>query len=247
MKNHILKPVIALSIYLLMGISVLFGQQKSKDSIFLFTKTSPTSIHRPAIEAGMEAVKKIGEWNNLYVTISDNPEDFNQLNLSRYGAVVLISAGPRVLDSIQKHAFKEYIQSGGGFVGVHSIADRNWPWYMSLIGGTEANHPEPQEGMVTNVSHGNPMFDIEGDSWIIKDEFYNFRDIHNDINVVLSIDEASYSGGEVAKNHPVCWYREYDGGRSFYLALGHFSYHYSDRVYLNYLEKGILYAIGNKK
>lgn len=244
--SNILKPLFVLFTMLLMGSLTLFAQQMPNDSIFLFTKTTLNNIHRPAIEAGIKAVKKIGKQNNLFVTVSDNPADFNFLNLSRYGAVVFISAGPRVLDSIQKNAFKQYIRSGGGFVGVHSIADRNWPWYMSLIGGTEANHPEPQEGFVTNVSHGNPLFDIENELWIIKDEFYNFRDLHNDINVVLSIDEASYSGGEVAKNHPVCWYREYDGGRSFYLALGHFSYHYSDRVYLNYIEKGIVYAIKKK-
>ena len=241
---NVLKPIVVLSVLLMMGTSCIVAQQIPIDSIFLFTKTTPNNIHRPAIEAGIKAVKKIGEQNQLYVEVSDNPEDFNRLNLSRYGAVVMISAGPRVLDSIQKDAFKEYIRSGGGFVGVHSIADRNWPWYMSLIGGTEANHPEPQEGLVTNVSNGNPLFEAENGPWIIKDEFYNFRDIHNDINVVLHIDEASYSGGEVAKNHPVCWYREYDGGRSFYLALGHFSYHYTNRTYLNYLENGILYAIG---
>lgn len=239
--NNILKPLFALSAILLMGPSII-AQQIPKDSIFLFTKTKPNNIHRPAIEAGIKALKKIGKQNNLFVTVSDDPEDFNITNLSKYGVIVLINAGPRVLDSIQKKAFKQYILSGGGFVGVHSIADRNWPWYMSLIGGSEMNHPEPQEATVTNTSHDNSSFYVETDSWIIKDEFYNFSNIQEDINVVLSIDEGSYLGGEVAKNHPVCWYREYDGGRSFYLALGHFSYHYSNKTYLNYLEKGIRYA-----
>ena len=35
----------------------------------------------------------------------------------------------------EKAAFEAYIQSGGGFVGVHSASDTyrtSWPWYMQL-------------------------------------------------------------------------------------------------------------------
>jgi type 1 glutamine amidotransferase len=44
--------------------------------------------------------------------------------------------------------------------------------------------------------------------------------------------------------HPLAWYHDFEGGRSFYTALGHFDEAYSDTLFLEHLLAGIHYAIG---
>src|SRR5690625_7752644 len=46
-------------------------------------------------------------------------------------------------------------------------------------------------------------------------------------------------------DHPVAWYHEFDGGRSFYTGLRHTKESYSDELFLQHLLAGIEYAIGS--
>ena len=62
------------------------------------------------------------------------------------------------------------------------------------------------------------------------------------LNILLHLDEDSYIGGEHPDYHPITWYHEYDGGRSFYTGLGHTKEVYEDERFIKLLEKGILYA-----
>ena len=76
------------------------------------------------------------------------------------------------------------------------------------------------------------------------DEFYSFKNISPNINVVLKIDEKSYIGGKNGDNHPMSWYQEFNGGRSFYTAMGHTNETFSEPLFLNHLWAGIKYAAG---
>ena len=53
------------------------------------------------------------------------------------------------------------------------------------------------------------------------DEFYNFKKYISKIHVVLKLDEKTYQGGKNGDDHPISWYQEFEGGRSFYTAMGH--------------------------
>jgi len=46
--------------------------------------------------------------------------------------------------------------------------------------------------------------------------------------------------------HPIAWYHEFDGGRSFYTALGHIPGVYRDEVFLSHLYGGIYWAATGK-
>ena len=62
--------------------------------------------------------------------------------------------------------------------------------------------------------------------------------------MLLNLEESSYEGGENGKNHPITWYHEFDGGRSFYTGLGHKPETYNDERFIKLLTGGILYTIG---
>jgi cytochrome c len=68
-----------------------------------------------------------------------------------------------------------------------------------------------------------------------------------DVKVLLALDETSYKGGAHGTSHPIAWAQEYEGGRSFYTALGHTIESYSDENFLKHLLGGIQYAIGKGK
>ncbi len=52
--------------------------------------------------------------------------------------------------------------------------------------------------------------------WVRTDEWYNFEDNPRaNVNVLATIDESTYTGGNMGNDHPVIWYHEYDGGRSW--------------------------------
>ena len=62
--------------------------------------------------------------------------------------------------------------------------------------------------------------------------------------ILIKIDESSYEGGTNGLNHPVAWYHTFDGGRSFYTALGHTKESYSEKLFLQHLLGGIKWAAG---
>ncbi|MEO1258761.1 MAG: ThuA domain-containing protein [Bacteroidota bacterium] len=66
----------------------------------------------------------------------------------------------------------------------------------------------------------------------------------DEINVLLEVDEVSYGGGTHGSSHPISWQQEFNGGRSFYTALGHRSATFENTTFLRHLSNAIDYAIG---
>jgi type 1 glutamine amidotransferase len=60
----------------------------------------------------------------------------------------------------------------------------------------------------------------------------------------MQVDEMTYTGGTMGKNHPISWYHEYDGGRAWYTAMGHTTESYSDPLFLRHVSGGIRWAAG---
>lgn len=139
---------------------------------------------------------------------------------------------------------ENFIKNGKGFVGVHAASDTEyeWQWYGDLVGAYFRNHSDVVDGKIFTVDNTHVMTEHLNPEWNIVDEWYNFKYISDNINVLLKLDETSYEGGEHPDYHPITWYQEYDGGRSFYTALGHAKEVFKDERFIELLEKGILYA-----
>ena len=77
------------------------------------------------------------------------------------------------------------------------------------------------------------------------EEIYNFKSVKKgSLNVLITVDEQSYSGGKMGKYHPVAWYHNYDGGRAFYTAWGHFPEAYVEPLFLQHIRGAIKWATG---
>ena len=112
---------------------------------------------------------------------------------------------------------KKFIQNGKGYVGIHSATDTeyNWGWYGKLVGAYFLDHPKIQPATITTIDE------------------------------LLNLEEDSYDGGKNGEYHPITWYHEFGGGRSFYTGLGHRGETYHDERFIKLLLGGILYAAGN--
>jgi len=220
-------------------------QAQEKPRVLVYVKV--TGYAHASIPDGIKAVEKIAAENNFIADTTSKNTDFTEDNLKRYAAIVFISTNANTLDTAQRIEFERYIEAGGGFMGIHgaSTGGKGWPWYVKLVGAQFVSHPEPKEGVLHVENADNESTRQYPDHMTWKDEWYNFTNIQSGLNLLLFVDEDSYVGGINGRKHPIAWYHDFDGGRSFYTALGHFSYHYTDVLFVKHIEGGLKYAMGN--
>ncbi|HZO02006.1 MAG TPA: ThuA domain-containing protein [Burkholderiales bacterium] len=128
-----------------------------------------------------------------------------------------------------KTALRQFMRSGGGFVGIHNAfgTEYNWPYYEGLLGNANYyNHGDNQDGDVVVVAQ-DPSTAGLPPRWPFRDEWYNLRPFPTKVKFLLTVD-AQKQGFELSgdhpghgKFHPVAWCQYYDGGRVWVTTLGH--------------------------
>jgi type 1 glutamine amidotransferase len=217
-------------------------------NILVFTRT--TGFRHDSIEAGFQALQRLGSANGFAVDRSEDPADFNDGNLARYDVLVWLNTDSGVLDDPGRAAFQRYIRAGGGWVGVHaaSNSETNWGWYGQLLGGAAffRDHPPIQNASVNVEIADHPSTAHLPQRFTVQDEWYTFQaNPRASVRVLMSLDESSYGAGELAMgDHPIAWYLEFVGGRAWYTALGHPIALYSDPRFTQHLLGGIRWAAG---
>ncbi|WP_347343790.1 ThuA domain-containing protein [Mucilaginibacter sp. JRF] len=215
-----------------------------KSKVLVFSKT--TEFRHASIPAGISAIQTLGVQNNFDVDTTTNAQMFTASNLKNYAAVIFLSTTGNVLNNDQQGAFESYIKAGGGFVGIHSATDTeyDWPWYGKLVGAYFKNHPELQDATL-EVKDGDHISTRHlPERWERFDEWHNFTWNATDLNVLLTIDESTYTGGDHGADHPMAWYHSYDGGRAIYTSLGHTNESFQEPLFQQHLLGAIKYAMG---
>lgn len=218
--------------------------------VLVFSKT--LGWHHSCIPFGIAAIQKLGKDNDFVVDTTTNAEAFTDENLKKYNAIIFNCTTGNVLNAAQQAAMERYIQAGGGYAGVHSAADTeyDWPWYGKLVGAYFSSHPNNsniRKATIDVTNRTNPITAGLPARWERTDEWYNYKSIYSGIHVLASLDENTYDGGTNGANHPITWYHEFDGGRSFFTGCGHTDESYSDPLFLGQLVNGIRFAMGNGK
>ena len=235
-------------ILLLSTIFLITSCSSSEKCILVFSKTE--GFRHSSIEAGKTALLKLGLENNIKVDTTEDSSFFTEDVLKKYSAVVFLNTTGDILDYHQQADFERYIQAGGGYVGIHSATDTeyDWAWYNKLAGAHFNGHPKIQEAKMNVLDKKHPSTNMLDSTWTKTDEWYNFKNIYSEINVLVEIDESSYEGGTHGDHqHPMSWFHEFDGGRAFYTGMGHTEETFEDVVFLQHLLGGINYAIGKNK
>lgn len=205
-------------------------KKPEKINILVFSKTA--GFRHNSIPSGIKMISELGQKQNWTVTCTENANLFATDFLNQMDVVVFLNPTMDVFDDKQQKAFDKFIKSGKGFVGIHAATDceYDWSWYGGLTGAYFRTHPPAQEGTVIIESTDHPAMApfIGMSTYITFDEWYSFKENprkNENIHVLASLDENSI---KKAKNdewkmgdHPLIWYQEYEGTRSFYTVFGH--------------------------
>jgi type 1 glutamine amidotransferase len=232
-----------------------------RDSILVYTRNYTRDgkgyVH-DNIADSVAAIRKMGAENGFNVDVTDDPNFFTEAKLMQYKALVFSNSNNEAFSSQrQRDAFKKYIESGGGFVGIHSASgsEREWPYFWEVLGGKFLYHPKLQPFTVRVVDHDHPATKSMPASFQWEDECYHIEYLNPDLHPLLVTDPAKLDDPQRKKHPfslvgdamPLSWYQQYDGGREFYCALGHKKEHYQNPILYNHILNGILWAMGEKK
>ena len=244
---HRTKSLLFLCLLLATALGLSGYTVPKQKKILVFSKTAGYR-HTSAIAAGKKYIMELGQKNKFGVDTTENADAFTAENLKQYAAVIFLCTTGNVMNEQQQQAFKQFIQGGGGYLGLHSASDTeyDWPWFGELTGAYFKSHPRQQEAVFNVVDTTNMATAHLPKVWKRFDELYNFKWIGTDLRILITIDETSYTGGGNGEYHPMAWYHDFDGGRSFYTALGHDNKSWEDPLYLQHVLGGIKYVMGTK-
>jgi type 1 glutamine amidotransferase len=165
--------------------------------------------------------------------------------------VIFLSTIGDILDDSQQVALEKFVENGGGFVGIHAAiagdiaTEGGWTWYCDMLCARFTHHSAIVGATVVIEDKKNPSTALLPERWKRTDEWYNF-DIspRSKAHVLASLDETTYKGGSMPKDHPIAWWKDVGKGRMWYTALGHTEESYTEPAFVNHILGGIQFAAG---
>ena len=222
------------------------------------TVTPASSYIHDNTPSSVEAIRKMGAEHGFAVDASEDPAVFTAANLKRYSALIFSSTHNEAFQTdAQREAFQNYIQGGGGFVGIHAAttAERQWPFFVATIGGKFVRHPALQKFVVTVADATHPSTRGLPASFEWEDECYFHDSLNPDLHPLLLTDAAKLDDPERGKypsslidgSVPLAWTITTGGRRVFFTALGHKKETYSNPLLVGHILGGVLWAMGQAK
>ncbi|KAF2864698.1 ThuA-like domain-containing protein [Massariosphaeria phaeospora] len=222
-------------------------------NVLIFSATS--GYRHTSIPAGIAGLRALADTTQRLT--ADHSEDaaavFTPSALAQYAVVVLLQCSGDFVSAGQLDALRNFVRAGGGVVGIHGAAAGmlDDEWYGKLIGAHFKSHPDPEPGtvLVEDGQAGHRILGGHGRRSGWTDEWYNFHSHPREnanLTVLLKGDTQSFAGGLMGDDHPLAWCQEFEGGRSFYTALGHFDEAFRDEWYMGQILRAVLWAAGRE-
>lgn len=181
----------------------------------------------------------------ITITATEDVASITRSALSGYDVLMFtLTSGELAFTAEQKAAILEFVDSGKGFVGVHSATDTlyDWPEYGRLIGTYFREHPWTQPATVVVEDASHPATAGLGGSFQLLEEFYTFRENPRPrVQVLLRLDAASVAA---SGDYPLAWSSTSGSGRVYYNALGHFPSTWTDERFQRQLLGAIRWTAG---
>src|SRR5690554_182325 len=234
----------------------VFGQQFK-----VMVYTSSDRWHDRTVPTAMIEFRKMAVQHSFELVWAqksgsgDVTDPFSAEFLKGIDAIVFLHSKGEDLSDAQMENFKTFIRGGGGFVGIHGASTNKAQeeWYRKLVGRTFTDHPEEQTAVMNVVDKNFPATMHLPEKWVWTDEWYSFEEALTDnLKTLITVDEKTYDPDRTWDNpdrftamgdfHPVAWYQEFEGGRSFYTTLGHIPEAFKDPLFLAHIYGGIYWA-----
>ena len=183
-------------------------------------------IERTLTESGQFDLTRVNDDLSVLVTP----------NLDPYEALVFYWTRGELADD-QLDGLLKWLESGRGFVGVHSATASFWECakFHEMLGGMFRTHPKPREYLVEIVDAVHPITSGVSDFSIFDEQYVMEYD--PGVHVLASAD----LDGEAI---PAAWTKSWGGGRVYYLALGHDAPACRNEGFGRLLINGLVWALG---
>jgi uncharacterized protein len=233
-----------------------------RPAFLVFSKTNAFR-HKEAIPAAAKMFEVLAQEKGWGIYQTENGAAFTPEILARFDAVVFSNASGDVFTPDQRKAFQTFLESGGGYLGIHAAGDnshKDWDWYMTgIIGATFTQHtmdPQFQEALVVTEDKAHPATQGLPASWRRIEEWYSFDKSprKTGAHVLITVDESTYNPvGMYGKDlrmgdHPMVWARCVGAegtkrGRVLYSAFGHRAEAFAEPEHQRLLANGLAWAM----
>ncbi len=228
----------ALTLFVILLCASHLSAQKPAKSAFKVLAFFSANWDQAHISFAHEANKWLPEMAEKFNFTYDSTKNWNNLNaeyLKDYKAILFLD---NVVPPAQREEFKKYMENGGGFIGFHVSAftqdPKKWDWYYNEFLGSGAykgNTWRPTSAILKVEDRKHPAtkhlpktFKSSPNEWY---SWSNDLKANPNINVLLSIDPASFPLGTGPKLHeiwhsgyyPVVWTNK--NYKMLYVNMGH--------------------------
>ncbi|WP_374759421.1 ThuA domain-containing protein [Dyadobacter fanqingshengii] len=236
--------------FLIIGLSGFIStRSQSHFKVIAFFTGKNDLAHVSFVGEANKRFPEMAKKNNFTYDTTSNWNNLNAGFLADYQVVLFLDTRPETPG--QREAFQKYMENGGGWLGFHFAAfaltpsayPQNWDWYHNEFLGSgqyKSNTWRPTSAILKVEDPNSPI--TKGLSGTIKaspNEWYRWeKDLkaNPDIQVLLSIDPASFPLGTGPKQHeiwhsgyyPVVWTnKKY---RMVYMNMGHNDIDYENKT-----------------
>src|SRR6188768_1224387 len=173
-----MKPIksVLLLLFIQTCLFVTAVAQQKQFKVLLVTTTR--GWHHESLHAGVLALKEMGIKNFFDVILWEDPKGFTDKYMEQFQAVIFLNTTGDIFDSAQQKVMERYIQSGKGYVGIHSASDTeyDWAWYTKLVGRMFVTHPPVQTAKLQVMDKSFPGLQGFTDGQLFTDEYYQFTE-----------------------------------------------------------------------
>lgn len=235
---------------------------KDKPAILVFSKTTGFR-HGASIDASKAVLETLAKKNNWFLYQTEEGGVFNPEQLSKFSTVIFNNSTGEVINDEQKKALEQFVENGGGLLGIHGAGDNShhWDWYVkNLLGAEFSHHPLNPQFQEASITLDTPVDSLLAKSlpnqWQHTDEWYVFFENprKKGFNILFSIDGdkikpsgnmpllASDKDFGMGKDHPVAWSKSIGKGKTFYTSIGHNEVAWKNKNFVQLIENAILWT-----
>ncbi len=218
-------------------------------NILVFSKTM--GFRHESISSGLKMLYDKSKKQNWIITATENSDLFTDDVLSGFDVAVFLNPTGDAVSNEGQAAFEKWMNAGKGLVGIHAAADceYDWNYYDKLLGAHFKTHPPSQKATVLIENTDHPaMKPFEGmKSYTTYDEWYTFKENpRENVHVLATLDESSIKKFDNDNfrmgDHPLIWWQEKNGIRSFYTGFGHTHEAFQDEKIIEQITNAINWA-----
>ena len=238
---------------------VLSGTAQAQEPDFdLLVFTGRGGTPPPVAGNAVRTIRELADANNFNVVVTDRPEEFEKNRLQRYEAMLFLNTGAAQLGPAHEQAIEEWFHAGGGFMGLGSAIETEpqWGFLTGVLGARAASRTDNALGTIKVADRVHDASKDLPEYWNWTDRWYNFdTNVRGVSHVLMTVVEEPFAkqpdyrvlnaiDGTMGADHPVAWCKDYQGGRSFYTALGSSQASFSDSNFKKHLYGALRWTAG---